>query len=325
VALATLLGLRRAVTRSDEDDDERARIVAPAAPDRRAENVVVVLLACCALAGVAFLLIYAMAGLTSITRFGGLSLALAFAFLAAAMIVLGKRLLASEELEEDYPAPEHPDDQRAVAQIVSESGDGLTRKRLLIAAGGAAGAALGAAAVAPALSLGPWLNTDSLYDTPWRAGRRLVDDDGRPLRAADVERDTFYTAFPEDAPKDEIGAPLVVVRLAVRDLRLPPERARWAPQGILAYSKICTHAGCAIALYRTPLYEPTSPPPGLVCPCHYSTFNPADGGSVVFGPAGRDLPQLPLRIDAAGNLRAAGTFSGPVGPSWQGVRGERPS
>jgi ubiquinol-cytochrome c reductase iron-sulfur subunit len=241
------------------------------------------------------------------------------------MIVLGKRLLASEELEEDYPAPEHPDDQEAVAQIVSESGDGLTRKRLLLAAGGAAGAALGAAAVAPALSLGPWLNTDSLYDTPWRAGRRLVDDDGRPLRAADIERDTFYTAFPEDAAQDEIGSPLVVVRLAVADLRLPPERARWAPQGILAYSKICTHAGCAIALYRTPLYEPTSPAPGLVCPCHYSTFNPADGGSVVFGPAGRDLPQLPLRIDAAGNLRAAGTFSGPVGPSWQGVRGERPS
>jgi ubiquinol-cytochrome c reductase iron-sulfur subunit len=260
VALATLLGLRRGVTLGDEDVvGERERIVAPAEPDRRAETVVVVLLLCCALAGVAFLLIYAMAGLTSITRFGGLSLALAFAFLSAAMIVLGKRLLASEELEEDYPAPEHPDDQEAVAQIVSESGDGLTRKRLLLAAGGAAGAALGAAAVAPALSLGPWLNTDSLYDTPWRAGRRLVDDDGRPLRAADIERDTFYTAFPEDAAQDEIGSPLVVVRLAVADLRLPPERARWAPQGILAYSKICTHAGCAIALYRTPLYEPTSP------------------------------------------------------------------
>jgi ubiquinol-cytochrome c reductase iron-sulfur subunit len=106
----------------------------------------------------------------------------------------------------------------------------------------------------------------------------------------------------------------------VRALRLPEGRTGWAPHGILAYSKICTHAGCAIALYRTPLYEPTTPGPALVCPCHYSTFDPATGGTVLFGPAGRPLPQLPLRIDDGGHLRAAGGFSGPIGPSWWGVR-----
>jgi ubiquinol-cytochrome c reductase iron-sulfur subunit len=88
----------------------------------------------------------------------------------------------------------------------------------------------------------------------------------------------------------------------------------------VAYSKICTHAGCAIALYRKPTFRPVEPEPALVCPCHYSTFNPATGASVIFGPAGRPLPQLPLMIDERGDLRAAGNFSGPVGPSWWGVR-----
>ena len=64
----------------------------------------------------------------------------------------------------------------------------------------------------------------------------------------------------------------------------------------------------------------TGASPALVCPCHYSTFDPAAGGTVLFGPAGRDLPQLPLMIDGQGNLRAAGNFSGPPGPSWWGVR-----
>jgi ubiquinol-cytochrome c reductase iron-sulfur subunit len=99
----------------------------------------------------------------------------------------------------------------------------------------------------------------------------------------------------------------------------------WAPDGILAFSKVCTHAGCAIALYRTPKFEPVQPRPALVCPCHYSAFEPATGGQVLFGPAGRPLPQLPLAIDAGGALIAAGGYSGAVGPSWSGVRDEPPS
>jgi len=101
---------------------------------------------------------------------------------------------------------------------------------------------------------------------------------------------------------------------------LPAGREGWAPRGILAFSKICTHAGCAVNLYRKPKFAPVEPKPALVCPCHYSTFDPADGGSVIFGPAGRPLPQLPLQIDASGDLRAAGNFPQGVGPSWWGVR-----
>ena len=299
--------------------------MAPASPDRRAENAVLALLCLAALAALAFVAIYALDdGARDRTQLYGLTIGLALAFVAAALIVLGRRLVPAEELEAAYPSTEHPDAQQDVSQILRESAGGLTRKRLLLGAGGGAAGALGLAAVTPALSLGPWLSTDALYETPWQPGRRLVDEHGTPLRAGQIARGTFYTAFPEDARRDDLAAPLVLIRLDPADLRLPPERAQWAPRGILAYSKICTHAACAISLYRAPLFEPTAPRPALVCPCHYSTFDPADGGSVLFGPAGRPLPQLPLRIDARGELRAAGDFSGPVGPAWQGVRGDGP-
>ena len=302
------------------------RITPPGAPDRRVESVVIVLLFAAAVCAAGFVAVYAIEGVPHRTQFLGLSLGLALALISAALIVTGKRLVADEQLEQEYPKPrEHEREENDVVQLVEESGDRLTRKRLLVVGAGAAGVALGAALIAPAASLGPFLDVDPFFETPWRRGRRLVDEDGRPLRAADIERDTFYTAYPEGADRENLGAPLVVVRLEPAALRLPNGRAGWAPGGILAYSKICTHAGCAIALYRKPTFPPVQPRPALVCPCHYSTFDPATGGSVLFGPAGRPLPQLPLAVDPAGHLRAAGNFSGPVGPSWWGVRNRKPT
>jgi ubiquinol-cytochrome c reductase iron-sulfur subunit len=110
-----------------------------------------------------------------------------------------------------------------------------------------------------------------------------------------------------------------VVRLPAEFIHLPAARRDWAPYGILAYSKICPHAGCAISLYRYPTYAPTSQEPAFTCPCHYSTFLPGEGGRLVFGPAGRALPQLPLMIDSKGYLRAAAGFHEDIGPSWWGV------
>ncbi len=225
----------------------------------------------------------------------------------------------TEELEEDYPV-EHVSEVDKVAEIVEESGSRFTRKRLVTAAALTAGGALGAALAVPALSLGPVLDTSAFYDTPWRRGRRLVDQSGRPWRAADIEMKDFYTAYPEGADRESFASPVVLIRLRPADLQLPAGRDGWAPHGILAYSKICTHAGCAINLYRTPLFPPVEPKPALVCPCHYSTFDVARGAEVIYGPAGRPLPQLPLYVDGAGNLRAAGNFSGAVGPAWWGVR-----
>lgn len=299
------------------------RIVPAGPPDRRAEALVFWLLAAASACSIAFIVVYALDRLPRQTQLLGTALGLAFAFLAAAAIVAGKRLVVSEQLEEDY-APAHAREQEEVTRIVEESGSRITRKRLLtVAAGGAAGL-LGLALVTPAVSLGPAFDVESYYRTPWRRGRRLVDEVGRPLRADEIEPAVFYTAFPEGASFETFGAPLVVVRLDPSQLELPPGRAGWAPDGILAYSKICTHAGCALSLYRTPLFAPVEPGPALVCPCHYSTFDVATGGTVLFGPAGRPLPQLPLLIDPRGELRAAGTFSEPVGPSWWGVRMEKP-
>ena len=299
------------------------RLVEPRAPNAGAELVAALLLVTAAASALAFPFLYAF-DVGSLTQWLGLSLGLAFVFLALAMLVLAKRVVVTEELAEHYPPSARPFEQEDLVQLVDESGDSISRGRLLVLAGGAALGALGLALVTPAASLGPVLDIDPFFKTPWRRGRRLVDEHGRPLRAEEIEQKVFYTAYPEHADREQYGSPVVVVRLDPSELDLPPERRDWAPRGIVAYSKICTHAGCAVSLYRVPTFAPVEPKPALVCPCHYSTFDPAKGGGVLFGPAGRPLPQLPLRIDSNGVLRAAGNFSGAVGPSWWGVRNRSP-
>jgi ubiquinol-cytochrome c reductase iron-sulfur subunit len=319
-ALAGLALLVGKLPPSERTDETEERIVPAGAPDRRAETWVLALLALATLGAAGFIVVYALEDVPHKTQLLGATLGLSLAFLAAACILVGAGLVVTEQLEEPYPEPTaNEPDQDAVTQIVRESGSRITRRRLLTLGGVAAGGTLGLALITPALSLGPLLDTEALTDTPWRPGRRLVDEANRPLRADEIEENTFYTAFPEGASEETLGAPLVVVRLSPDQLDLPTGRDGWAPEGILAYSKICTHAGCAISLYRKPTFPEVQPGPAFVCPCHYSTFDPATGGTVLFGPAGRPLPQLPLEIDR-GVLRAAGNFSGPVGPSWWGVR-----
>jgi ubiquinol-cytochrome c reductase iron-sulfur subunit len=320
VALTVLLLGRR---RGDGSSDPE-RIVPPGAPDRRAETWVLALFGLATAASIAFIVVYALDPLSHRTQFLGIALGVALAALGAACLVIATRLIVTEELDEPYPEPtDHEEDSEAVAQLVAESGDRITRRRLLTLGGAAAGGTLGLALLAPALALGPVFDAEVLAETPWRRGRALVDEAGRRIAADDIEQDAFYTAYPEGAERETVGSPLVVVRLSPGELHLPPERRGWAPEGIVAYSKICTHAGCAIALYRKPTFPAVEPRPAFVCPCHYSTFDPATGGTVLFGPAGRALPQLPLLVDRSGNLRAAGNFSGPVGPSWWGVRSQK--
>jgi quinol---cytochrome c reductase iron-sulfur subunit len=294
------------------------RIVEQGQAERGAETLFLGLLVAAGICAVGFIVVYAWDAVPNKTQYFGLSIGLAFVFLALACIVAVRRLVVTEELEEDYSI-EHVEEQERVMEIVAESGSRFTRKRLVKLTIAGVGTAIAAALLAPAVSLGPILDTSRFYRTPWRRGRRLVDEKGVPLRADEIAEKTFYTAYPEKAPKDTLAAPIVLVRLSQRDLQMPPGRRNWTPNGIVAYSKICTHAGCAIALYRAPLFPPAEPKPALVCPCHYSTFNPANGGEVTFGPAGRPLPQLPLMVDRQGYLRAAGNFSGAPGPAWWGV------
>jgi len=285
-------------------------------PSRRAETVVIALLLGAAACALAFVVLYAVDANTQLL---GLSLGLSTALLAAAAIVAGKRVVVQETAVEERPELVRPEEETEVERIVLRGGEGISRRRLLVAAAGAAGAALGAALVVPAASLGPNVG-EIITRTPWRRGRRLVDEDGRPISADALAPGGFVTAFPEGADKRLLGSPVVVVRLRPDELELPSSRATWAPEGILAYSKICTHASCAVSLFRYPSYEPTSSGPALVCPCHYSTFDVRRAAKVVFGPAGRPLPQLPLAIDAERNLIANGGFSGPIGPAWWSVR-----
>jgi len=318
VTLAVLALGRRANGRAP--DPPRPRVVPEGPPEPRAELVVLALLALGALCAAAFVAVYALDRIPDQTQYLGLSLGLSLLSIAAALIVTSKRLVVTEEVAEDYPPEDHPLEQELIVSTFEESGSRLTRRRLFKAGLGAAGLSLGAALVVPLASLGPVLDIDPFYRTPWRRGARLVDEEGRPYRADDIEEDAFYSAFPQGADREDIGSPVVVVRLAARYLHLPPELRHYPADRIVAYSKICTHAACAISLYRAPLFQPGEPKPAFVCPCHYSTFDPGTGGTVLFGPAGRKLPMLPLLVDAAGDLRAAGTFDGPVGASWWGVR-----
>lgn len=299
---------------------ERERIVEPTASNPRAELVAGFLLFASAACAVAFVVVYALDGIHHQTQYLGLALGAAFALAAIACVILAQQVIATEDLSHPYPPVEHEEAQEDFEQIVEEAGQPITRKRLLLLGAGAAGTALGAALLAPAASLGPVLDSEQLLRTPWRRGRLLVDEAGHALLARDVEPESFYTAYPVHADREQMGAPLVVIRLDPAELDLPPERAGWAPGGIMAFSKICTHAGCAVSEYRYPSYGPTAPGPAVVCPCHYSTFSVTEGGKRIFGPAGRALPQLPLAIDGNGYLVAAGDFSGRPGPSWWGVR-----
>ena len=149
------------------------------------------------------------------------------------------------------------------------------------------------------------------------AGRR----GGQPLTADDVPLGSFVTAFPEGADKRELGSPVVLVREDPATLRLPRRTRRTGRRRASSPSRRSARTPAARSRSTAqPLHEPTAPPPGLACPCHYSVFDTRTGGTVVAGPAGRALPQLPLEIGPGGELRAAGGFSGPIGPSWWGVR-----
>ena len=318
-ALVLLLGRGRRRPSPDE-----RRIVPALPPNPAAELAVLALLGLSSLSALGFILIYAFAGsLPDVTQLLGASIGLALLFLAAALVVVGLKLVPTEEVAEEYPPQEHPGEQEVIAEVLDESGTRFTRSRFFKLGLLGAGGTLGLAILTPAVSFGPLFHVGDFLRTPWRRGRRLVDEHGRPYKASDIEENDFYLAFPEgssSSQQEEMAASLVLVRLPPDKIDLPRHLVGYDAHGILAYSRICTHAGCAITLYRAPLFQPDEPKPALVCPCHYSTFDPATGGTVTFGPAGRDLPLLPVYEDSGGYLRAKGNFDGPVGPSWWGVR-----
>ncbi len=293
------------------------KLLPPHRAPRWAELAVFWALLLAAAAAAGFIAVYA---LDADTQWLGVLLGLGFALLALGSIVTAKTLVPQERKEELRPSLDHDRDDLDIAVYVQEADEGITRSRLLKGAAGVAGLTVVGALLVPLASCGPFLDVAQLRRMAWSRGRRLVDDAGRPLRADEIAVGSMTPAYAEGVNRKRLDASLIVVRLHEDELDLPRDRSGWAPSGILAYSKICTHAGCAVSMFRYPLYDVNVPRPALVCPCHYSTFDPATGGEVIFGPAGRPLPQLPVAVDERGELRAAGPMSGSVGPSWWGVQ-----
>ena len=329
-ALGGLGGLRRGNDGEPEQGGtppEPAESVPPPeldeSSDPRAELVVALLLLTAALAFTGFVVFYVVFDDTQLL---GLCVGLGLVLAGVAAALAGKRVVIQEKATEEYKDFGEPRERQRVQNHLVEGKVGVTRRKLLFSSLAVVGAALGAAALTPLASLGPRIG-QKVDETPWSEGKRVVDENGAPISLETLSPGEFVTGFPEGADLDELGAPVIVVRLEEDELELPSDRAGSAPEGYVAYSKICTHAGCAVSMLRSPKFDPTQPGTALVCPCHYSTFNPADGGSVEFGPAGRPLPQLPLRAAADGSLEAAGGFYEPVGPSYGGIRedpGARP-
>jgi ubiquinol-cytochrome c reductase iron-sulfur subunit len=184
---------------------------------------------------------------------------------------------------------------------------GIARRRILLAGLGTAVAALAAAAVFPVRSLGPSPG-NALRVTPWRRGRALVTSEGVRIRADDVPVGGLVTVFPEHH-RDAADGQTVLIRVEPRLLARSPSRRAGTATGLVAFSKVCTHAGCPVGLYQAQRHQ-------LLCPCHQSAFDVLDKARPVFGPAARALPQLPITIDEDGVVRALGDFPDPVGPGY---------
>lgn len=168
-------------------------------------------------------------------------------------------------------------------------------------------------------SVGKDWDVSKFRHTMWKKGTRLTTDPaGRPVKASDVTIGSVVHIIPE-APEEErrshhwitekAKAVVLLVRMDPADLKESEERKSWSYDGIVAYSKICTHVGCPVALYEQQTHH-------LLCPCHQSTFDVSDGAKVVFGPAKRPLPQLPIAVDSEGYLIAQDDFNEPIGPSY---------
>ena len=255
----------------------------------------------------------------------GLTGGLATLLIGVAAIAWARSLMSDEEIVGDrHEAPSPPEVRRKVLADV-ETGieaSGIRRRKLI---GTGMAGALGLISV-PALvtlaDLGPWptaaLRKETLEKTIWAEGVRLVSDvNYLPLKASELVVGQLVNAVP--ATLEELHgsafqaakakAAIIIVRMDPNSIKIPESRKDWQLDGILSYSKICTHVGCPISLWEQQTHH-------LLCPCHQSTFDLGNSGVVVFGPAARSLPQLPITTDADGYLIARSDFTVPVGASY---------
>ena len=234
-----------------------------------------------------------------------------------------KTLMRDHDMVEERHSLRSSDEARAGAidnlkEGAKDSGIGLGRRGLL------KGSLVTALAIAPLSVLvpavgnlgGDW-NVSKMRHTMWKKGMRLAKDpDGALIKAADVTIGSVFHVIPDGLNEleyhkleEKAKAVVLLIRMDPKSLKASPGREDWSFDGIVAYSKICTHVGCPVALYEQQTHH-------LLCPCHQSTFDVADGAKVIFGPAKRPLPQLPIAVDDEGYIVAQDDFNEPIGPSY---------
>jgi ubiquinol-cytochrome c reductase iron-sulfur subunit len=238
------------------------------------------------------------------------------ALIALALALWSHRIDAVEPdyVEERAIGPTSPDQFEHFRQALTETP--VPRSGFLWGMFGMSVATLGAAVLFPLRSLLPSMAEvpdDVLSESAWSKGRRLMTDELQPVKPDDLEVGSVLTVFPQDSDTRQDVSATLLIRVSPDELQLPADRSNWAVDGVVAYSKLCTHAGCPVGLYADQSAQ-------LLCPCHHSVFNVLDGAEPMQGPASHPLPQLPLALDDDGFLVANGPFSGPVGAAWWGYR-----
>jgi quinol---cytochrome c reductase iron-sulfur subunit len=305
-----------------QDIDERAA--------KRSERAVAFLFTLSMLATVAFIASYVVfpvdkivfiwpIGHVSALNFAlGTTLGVALFCIGAGAVHWARTLMSDVEVaDERHPIAAEPEVKAKVmadfAAGAEESGFG--RRKLIRTTMFGALALVPLSGVVLLRDLGP-LPEKKLRSTLWAKGKQLINmNTNEPLRPEDIVVGSLTFAMPEgleedshDFQKEIAKAALMIVRIQPDDIKDKRE-LEWSHEGIVAYSKICTHVGCPISLYEQQTHH-------VLCPCHQSTFDLSDGARVIFGPAGHALPQLRIGVNAEGNLQALGDFEEPVGPSF---------
>ncbi len=276
---------------------------------RRAEVTAAALLVLAVLAFAGFGAVYIQGA--SNPWLGG-TLGAGMLFFGAGTVVWGKYLMPRGPFEEERHLMAADPQQRAdlVADFASRGRVAVQRRGFLTKLLAAGGAVMGVVLAFPLLrSLGPKPGL-TLYTTKWKKGSYLTTIYNQRLHVDDVAVGGIVTVFPEDDVGSAVSQTVLIRYQSGGYAPTPfPERQSWGPHGYLAFSKVCTHAGCPVSLWEKQLGK-------LVCPCHQSMFIVADAAEPVFGPAPRPLPQLPLYVDSKGYLRAQGGFDEPIGPGF---------
>ncbi|MFB6714860.1 MULTISPECIES: Rieske 2Fe-2S domain-containing protein [unclassified Streptomyces] len=248
----------------------------------------------------------------------GLTLGVALFTIGAGAVHWARTLMSDVEVADDRHAIEAEPEVKAkvLADFAAGAEESAFGRRKLIR-----NTMFGALALVPLSGvmllrdLGP-LPEKKLRNTLWAKGKQLINmNTMEPLRPEDVAVGSLTFAMPEGLSEDAedfqnqiAKAALMIIRIEPKNIKDKRER-EWAHEGIVAFSKICTHVGCPISLYEQQTHH-------VLCPCHQSTFDLSDGARVIFGPAGHALPQLRIGVNSEGNLEALGDFEEPVGPAF---------